>query len=435
MAYINVNNRPTISSACDLFSLPPVNRSAVEGYYQEYRTTAALDSGSLAPLEFVISPSDTEYIDIANTRLRIKAKIFLADGTALPANCQVAPVNNWLHSLFSQVSVDLNQKCITPCSGLYPYRAMIENTLNYGCDAKNSHLQSSLYYKDTGGIMSAVAENAGYIARRARNGDEIEMESAIHSDIFNINKYIPNGVQIAIKLYRSSPEFALVSTLNDTQKYKIKITEAILIVRKIKINPSILAAHSLTLEKYTAKFPITRCEIRHTTIPRGVQTTSLDSLVFGQLPKRVIVCMVDADAFNGSLHTNPFNFQHFNYNYMNVVCESSLHNTPLKPNFDLKQYVNAYNTLFYGTGSGFSDGGPDLSYKDYANGYAFAIFDLTPDQTASSSHINQPKSGSLRIELQFAKALTNAVVALTFLEFSNLIEIDKHRDVFLDYST
>lgn len=83
----------------------------------------------------VSGSSSDEYLDLARVFIHIKATI---EKTPLPAGQEAAsalqklgPTNNWLHSMFSQVDVYLNQKCITPPSNCYNYRAYIENLLNY----------------------------------------------------------------------------------------------------------------------------------------------------------------------------------------------------------------------------------------------------------------------------------------------------------------
>ena len=65
-------------------------------------------------------------------------------------------MNLFLHSLFSQVDVSLNERLISPSTNTYPYRAMLETLLNYGEDAKSSQLTMAMFYKDTPGKMDAV---------------------------------------------------------------------------------------------------------------------------------------------------------------------------------------------------------------------------------------------------------------------------------------
>jgi hypothetical protein len=189
-----------------------------------------LDSDD-APIEFVVPPTGDEYMDLSHAKIRIRVKILTEKNEPLTAAHSVAPVNNFLHSLFSNVQIELNQKCITPQSGLYNYRAMVENLLNYGGEAKNTHLTSSLFYKDTPGKMSAVDDNKGYSKRHSfAQAGEFDMESHIHSDIFNQNKYMLNGVQMVMKFYKSRSDFSLMVKQDDSNKYKIKITEAALVV-------------------------------------------------------------------------------------------------------------------------------------------------------------------------------------------------------------
>ena len=102
-------------------------------------------------------------------------------------------VNLWLHALFSQVEVFLNNKLVTPSSTAYPYRAYIETILNFSKDAKDSHLTSALFYKDKAGkmdLVSPLAEeanvNTGLKERHAhtRQSRSVAMEGRIHSDLY-----------------------------------------------------------------------------------------------------------------------------------------------------------------------------------------------------------------------------------------------------------
>jgi hypothetical protein len=54
------------------------------------------------------------------------------DDTALDGGADVGSVNLWIHSLFSDVSVSLNEKLVSPQTSLYSYRAYIETLLSYG---------------------------------------------------------------------------------------------------------------------------------------------------------------------------------------------------------------------------------------------------------------------------------------------------------------
>ena len=94
---------------------------------------ASLDSGGL--IEFSILGLGDDYLDLANTMLHVEANVTRADGAALDLADPVGPVNNWLHSLFSQVDVYLNGTIVIPSTNTYAYRAYIQTLLSYGTDA------------------------------------------------------------------------------------------------------------------------------------------------------------------------------------------------------------------------------------------------------------------------------------------------------------
>ena len=114
-------------------------------------TSTLTDQG---PYEFVVSGAGEDYIDLTNTHLFVEAQITKADGSALDVDSDVGPVNLWMHSLFSDVSVSLNEKLVSPPTSMYPYRAYLETLLSYGPAAKDSQLKV-LWYKDTPGFMDS----------------------------------------------------------------------------------------------------------------------------------------------------------------------------------------------------------------------------------------------------------------------------------------
>ena len=125
-----------------------------------------------APIEFHISGATSDYLTLSNTHLHIRAKVTKADGTHLDADstvtkadgtslnadsmvtkadgtrlnadADVAPVNNWLHALFSQVDVSLNDTLISSRTLTLPsvHRDNIE--LRQGCQRQSFDQRSVL---------------------------------------------------------------------------------------------------------------------------------------------------------------------------------------------------------------------------------------------------------------------------------------------------
>lgn len=422
----------TTKSELDIFATPPTQNSIESGSTFSYRPLSSLTG--TAPIEFVIPSSGDEYIDLAHTTIHITAKINVDDVVPTGTAAVIAPVNNWLHSIFSQVDIYLNQKCITPPSNNYNYRAYIENLLNYTDNAKKSHLTAGMWYKDDAGKMDDKKNNTGFSIRQklTANGALVEMYGNLHCDIFNQNKFMINGVEMCVKLVKAKNEFHLIGDNNS----HIEIIDAELFVRKVKINPSILIAHARALNITSAKYPITRVEIKTITIGKEIQSKSIDNLFIGQMPKRCIVGMVNSSTFNGNLKKNPFNFEHFGLNYFSMYLDSiQIPSKPFTPDFKSGQYTREYYSLFEGSGVYFADTGNTISLTEYPSGYCLMAFDLTPDLSCNDQHWNLIKSGTLRTEIRFSEPLPNTVTLIVFAEFDNIIEVDKHRNIIIDYSS
>lgn len=437
MAFLHNNSCECVKSELDIFALPTTQTSIESGQWMQYRPISSLtDDG---PIEFLIPGAGDEYIDLSHTMISISARIENNDSSRLAVDTNVAPVNNWLHSLFSQLDIYLNQKLVSPPNNTYAYRAYIETLLNYGPAAKASHLTCGLWYEDTPGKLTTCdTTNEGFTKRQqlSKQSSTIEMIGHLHADIFNQGKFLVNGVEMRLKLVRSKDSFNLISS-NAENKFRVNIINASLIIRKARINPSILLAHEKVLSTTTAKYPLARAEVKVLTIPSGVQGKVLDNVFLGQMPKRCIIGFVSNKAFNGSFDTNPFDFKHNNLNLLSVYVDG--HQIPpktLTPIFSNNAFTSIYHTLFSGTGIHFLNEGNSISKEAFANGYCLMAFDMTPDLSANSTtHWNLVKRGSVRIEVRFEDTLSSTVNCIVYAEFDNVIEINKNREVIIDYNS
>ena len=223
-------------------------------------------------ITFLIAGTD-EYIDLSKTILTVTGKITKKDGaTKLDGNDQsnVAPVNNFLHSLFRQVDVYLNGKQVTPAMGTYAYRSYIETLLNYDVSAKQSQFSSALYYKDTAGQMDKVGAlassktlnyktpgatpdaagtdasdklyvpesgNVGFAKRHQfiKNGNRFVLSGPIFSDIFMTDRLLLNMIDLKVVLNRSSDAFSLMDLNSTAIEPKVQLTDVVLKVRKVRV--------------------------------------------------------------------------------------------------------------------------------------------------------------------------------------------------------
>ena len=119
------HSAPSAQKNLSLFHIPSTDIGVERVQWVDYRPSSQSDDG---PIEFTISGAGHQYVDLQNTRLFIKAKIVKADGSKIPflvkntgepfiasnmnPEAFVGPVNLFLHSLFNQVDLLMQQKVV-----------------------------------------------------------------------------------------------------------------------------------------------------------------------------------------------------------------------------------------------------------------------------------------------------------------------------------
>ncbi|GFT24439.1 uncharacterized protein F54H12.2 [Trichonephila clavipes] len=126
--------------------------------------------------------------------------------------------------------------------------------------------------------------NEGFNKRASlfKKSATVDMIGRLHVDLFNQDRLSLNLVDLKIKLIR------------------------------------ILIAHAKALEKATAKYPTDRVNCKVFSIPQSSYSFIQDNVFSGQMPKRIVLACVDNDAFNGNYKKSPFEFNHYNVNFIGV---------------------------------------------------------------------------------------------------------------------
>ena len=485
MSYVHPFSKRCDKSEVDLFRVPPTQQSLERGRWIDYAPLSSVENPNSA-ITFLIAGTD-EYIDLSKTILTVTGKITKKDGTSkLDGNDQsnVAPVNNFLHSLFRQVDVYLNGKQVTPAMGTYAYRSYIETLLNYDVSAKESQFSSALYYKDTatkmdengslgssptvnyklaGADNNSMGDNAsvkvytpgtgnqGFAKRHQfiKNGNRFVLSGPIFSDIFMTDRLLLNMMDLKVVLNRSTDAFSLMEIGNSTPiEPRVQLTDVVLKVRKVKVDQSVSDGVERMLKQTPALYPIRRVECKILTIPANLPNVRQDNIFSGIIPNSFVVGLVHVDASTGEYDKNPYNFAHFGVTSVSLTANGQ--EIPFKlltlkypdnkkgkidPAKDTElDFDEAYNTLFSGTGKIYSNVGLDITREDYPGGYALYAFDLTPDMCKSADYFNTVQRGSLTLALTFGESHDHAIGMVCYGDFENIIRIDAERNAIYDIS-
>lgn len=129
----------------------------------------------------------------------MKVKITKSDETALANLEKTGVVNLPLQSLFSQIDVYMNGKCVTQNANNYPWKAYLKVLLSNGPAASSSHLQTQLYYSDQDSLDDANAAGGKNTGLRSRyvftqQSRTFDLEGPLYLDCFYLDKYLINGV-------------------------------------------------------------------------------------------------------------------------------------------------------------------------------------------------------------------------------------------------
>lgn len=425
-----------VKSELDLFAQKNIQTSILDSTVGSYKSISPVGD---SVLEFVIPKTSEYYRDLSSAYLMVEVKLVgdrIQKDPNVPTSTdeKIGSINGLLHSLFSQINIQLNGKNITYNSDLYPYRAYIESLLNYSNEAVTTHLTTSLFFLDNDKEFGATDANSGWVKRKNALKKTVQLYGRLHADIFNTHLLLAYNNELRIRLTRAIPAFTILSTHADS-KMKFQIVDATLYMRHVTPSPSVLLAHSKVLAAGgTFKYHINRVDLRSHTISANETAINLDNLVSGELPKFIAITFVNNQAFSGTSNTNPFFFHHYNFNFLCLKIDGrQVPSEALTPNWSEDRFARVYQTLFTETHIKHGAQSNVITPELFKSGYMIACFDLSPDSDISNQHSSLSRTSTVRLNVHFQTALPHPITCLVYSLYDSTIEIDQTGNVFTDY--
>jgi len=261
--YIKMN-QPCVKSELSLFDSPLVQVTMERSLWVDVYPIASLDGNG--PIEFAFMGTQDEYLDLNDTLLYVKMKVTKTDGTNLDATSNTTPTNLTLASLFSDISLTMNDTIIDGGHFLYPYKAMMSSLLQFDDGMKSTQLEAAGYNETNATRKDWIAASKSH-----------EFLGPLHLDMFAQSKYLLPGVNIRIKLSRSRVNF-LIQNNAVKDDVKVLFEKVCLYVRKVKVNPTVLKAHEDGLQQNNAIYPIQQSNMFCYTIANGSSYHMQDNL-------------------------------------------------------------------------------------------------------------------------------------------------------------
>lgn len=427
-------------SELNLFEIPPTQVVVENCRWKEINLRNACTN--TGPYEFHIGP-DPQHLHLSKNYLLMELRIVKADGNVLIHDLQdpdvdplTGPINLIGKTFIKQVKLSLNGTEVFDSGDKYAYRSFLETEVNYGYDARCSHLQAAHYFEDTPHDHIDDAQNTGLTTRAAafRGSGWVQVMAPIHCDLFAQNKYMVNNIDLRMTLYRNTDAFCLMSPAA-AQTYKIEVKTMKWYVKGVEVAKSVGLALEKAMLHFTAKYPIRRVEIKTIHIDAGRRETPENALFNGLIPRRLLIGCVDADAYHGTYAKSPFNFKNRAIDEVSVTAAGQTYPTkPLTMDFDHNQYTRAFIQLFEGLGISDDNKGNTINMKKYKNGSCLFAFDLSPDED-DGNHWDLVREGATSVNIHFGAAIADAggIEVIVYAEFDGLVTIDHNRNIFTDY--
>jgi len=365
------------------------------------------------------------YLVLKSSTLFIRLKIKAADGKNLADAVDISTVNLFLHSLFEHVEIYIGSTLVSSKTN-YHYSAYLLTHLSLDENYKKDILRNALYVADVG--ASTISDtNSGYQARKQyiRGSKSLELIGPIYDDvIYGQDRYILPNVNVRIKLKRSPTKFCLLSPL-DTTDYKIEFEEAVFMVKKHLVSPTVTAIHDRQLSQHKALYPYTLNQIKTVNVSQNSISAVFENLFSSsKLPQVLLIGFVDADAYNGKLSRNPYNFEAFDVTNVNVsIDQVSYEYTNLNINFSSK-YLIAFQNLL--TGLNLENKSVGINRDNYKDGNVFYAYQLMGYE---GNPIMDDKTGSIKLEVTFGTAVTKQVIGICLAQSRACMTIDKNLSV------
>lgn len=416
----------------DIFEVPSTQVS-----FESSRTVWIEPQISLpsdGPITFEFTTAFDEYLRFDECLFYLKYEVKL-NQTAAADNKK----SNWekikstdylLHSMFKHVYLEINDTVLTQSVELYPYRAFFEAFFGFTPAAQTTHLALA-GYGSTDGKYVQPSNISTWSATETKTTCTHELIGKLHLDLsFQHKAFLPNS-KIVIKLYPHNPEFYLIKDAAATPTPTVTFKAARFGACMNKATTNLLTSHGKVLisnSAHTAKYPITRIEIKTASIGTGQGDYTINNIHIGVLPSRVFAALVTNKAFNGDILTDPLKFEP--HSLSNITFFVNNDPIPLG-GLNGQGILEYWHLMKLICQSGTQTDITPLTFEKFKSNPFYGV-SLDPDCTPASgrtNHTNPKRVGDLAIKLKFSTPPTAALTLITWMEFENVIEVDRERNV------
>jgi hypothetical protein len=294
-------------------------------------------------------------------------------------------------------------------------------------------LNAAGYYED-GNDQNAIT-NDGYVKRKNlfATSNSVQFISKLDADLFNSELYLVNNVEIDIEIIPNDNSTLILSpdAANNTV-YRLEITSCKLYVKMVELMDGLALDISKKLEQHPARYALRKTVIKSLFITEN-RTEYNANLFSEQVPRRVVLGLVENTAYVGSQRQSPFVFKPFNLREITLTANGF--NYPASPynlDFTSNKFVRAFHDMNEGVGMVGSTESNGISLEKYKDGWTIYVFNLTNSQEENQC-FDLIKNGTTSINIKFTQGVpAGGIVLIAMGEIDSLLMIDKNRTISSD---
>lgn len=441
---IDASSTNTVSSALSFFETPPSN-VGIAG--SKYREILPLNPVAESPIQFKIFPG-SNFLDLSHIFLETKLKIVKLDATTgkyvpIADDEKIATIQGIGSTWIKNLRVTINGRETFNSNSLYAYKSYMDMELSFSREVKSTYLGIGGYFPLKETEFNQDASNECYTTTKAlfAGGKTPQFYTRLNADIFSSDLLMINNVAIEIEIHPHDSDFLLMDLESTAEQkktrptYKLVVDQCKLYCKYVELMDGVALEVAKRLESSPARYGVRRSELRSHFISydrQDFQTT----LFTEQLPRRIIVGLVEAEAYNGDLAKSPFNFKHFDVEEITIYSGTmSVPSVLYKMDWSNNSYMRCYNDLMDAVGMANSVETNGISPKRFKNGWCMFAFNLTSDMENSDA-FELIKSGTTSIHIRFKNPVrSKGIHLIAYGEMDSLLMLDRNRTLTTDQTT
>ena len=420
---------PCMIPQLDLFKKKPVQACITSRILEKIKPLSALPE-SPDVIEFLSPARPLHYLDLNNLVVRFVVGLKTKTGAVLPNAAPYSVVDVTLHSLITQCELFLSEELVTKWPHLYSYKSALDVYLSAGEDARNGPLSTVIVHPDKTG--TDTEEGSGWATRCSifSQSQRVELMGRLRADVCHLTDgaYILDNVPLRVKLTLAPQTFYLWAKDAAQTDVQLVFYDAELYAPYFVGNPEMAIGIDMALTQQPATYTFKSTQLKVFIHPSNSPNLTIPVAFSGKLPSTLLFTLVDAVNFNGSITSNPYNFEHGGLQELSFFCNGNERRFLM--NMDIPQGCSSVLKSLY-TDMGYDreeSGGNLLNVNSLKNGKFMCAVDLTVDHSGRMIQ-NLDLFGNVGISGRFKNAPTRALCVILYAHYDASMEISSARRV------